>query len=34
MEHKDDKNYEGILLGIENPLLDISAEVPMELLEK
>ena len=28
------KNLQGAILGICNPLLDISADVPMELLEK
>ncbi len=28
------KNLQGAILGMCNPLLDISAEVPMELLEK
>ena len=27
-------DLEGILLGMGNPLLDISAQVPMEFLEK
>jgi hypothetical protein len=28
------KNYQGAILGMGNPLLDISSEVPMEVLEK
>lgn len=27
-------SYQGAILGMGNPLLDISAEVPMEVLEK
>jgi adenosine kinase len=27
-------NFQGAILGMGNPLLDISAEVPMEVLEK
>jgi hypothetical protein len=31
---KMSKNYQGAILGMGNPLLDISSEVPMEVLEK